>query len=302
MKRVLEAIEAGLERVVKGEMDSRRLFHGRGHCYPDLEDINVDYHPSLLLITLYKKPDDQVFNKFIELLKSTVTLCIVVQRRYLHQSPSELIQGVLPEKIFAQTGDIRFYLNIGNNQNVGYFLDMQPTHRWLREHAAQKTILNLFSYTCAFSVAALKGGAKSVVNVDMSSGVLSTGRKNHEINDIDPRSSRFMKLDILKSWGRIKKPGPYDLLIIDPPSLQRGSFNAQIDYAKVIKRIPQLLVNGGEVLLCLNAPHLPVDFLIDLMAEQCPGCTFIKRLAASPDFPEKDENRNLKVLLYRYDG
>ncbi len=139
-----------------------------------------------------------------------------------------------------------------------------------------------------------------MVNVDMSAGVLKTGQANHQLNKLDSRASRFMKLDILKSWGRIKKAGPYDCLVIDPPSLQRGSFSALNDYRKVLRRIPELMPEGGKVLACLNAPELDSNFLIDTMAEACSACSFVERLANSADFPERDSERALKVMLFEY--
>lgn len=300
MDRVISAIEKRLPLLLAAKPQSQRLFHGRGHCFEGLEAINVDFHPGVILITLYSEPVELGFKQLISYLQSVATFCVVVQRRYLLKSPSEILLGVLPEQVYAHTDDMRFELNILANQNIGYFIDMQNTHRWLRDHAKGKHILNLFSFTCAFSVAALKGGAKSVVDVDMSGGVLKVGQKNHQLNQLDSRAGRFMKLDILKSWGRIKKPGPYDLLIIDPPSNQRGSFVAEQDYSKVLKRIPQLLAESGEVLACLNAPHLPSDFLVDLMAEHCPECSLIERFSATDDFPEANENRSLKVMLFSY--
>ncbi|WP_019530333.1 class I SAM-dependent methyltransferase [Dasania marina] len=301
MERVIAAIAQGLSETNKQAPQSRRLFHGRGHCYPGLEAINVDFHPGILLITLYQAPAEQGYQQLVDYLVGEPNdLCVVVQRRYLAQSPSEIIKGVLPEDCYAATDDMRFALNIAGNQNIGYFLDMQTIHQWLRDHAQGVSVLNLFSYTCAFSVAALKGGARAVVNVDMSSGVLKTGQKNHQLNNLDSRASRFMKLDILKSWGRIKKPAPYDLVVIDPPSNQRGSFVAEQDYGKVLRRIPQLLGEQGQVLACLNAPHLATDFLLELMAQECPGCTLLQRFAASEDFPEADPNCSLKVMLFSY--
>lgn len=68
-----------------------------------------------------------------------------------------------------------------------------------------KNVLNLFSYTCAFSVVAINAKAKQVVNVDMAKGALTTGRENHHINNLDTKKVKFMPYDILKSWNRIKK-------------------------------------------------------------------------------------------------
>ena len=300
MRQLITALETHL---ASAGSNSRRIFHGRGHCYPGLEHINVDYHPGIIFITLYQaliENDRVLLHDFVS--QHCRGFTVVEQHRYLPKSPSKILQGSLSleEARCAQTDGMRFDIKLGANQNIGYFLDMQNTHQWLREHAEGKRILNLFSYTCAFSVAALKGGAESVVNVDMSAGVLKTGQRNHALNDVGGAKSRFMKLDIMKSWGRIKKTGPFDFLIIDPPSNQRGSFVAEKDYIKVLRRIPQLLVNGGEVLACLNAPHLPERFLLELMAEACPQCQLIERLPASKDFPESNPDCSLKVFWFKY--
>lgn len=71
-------------------------------------------------------------------------------------------------------------------------------------NSAQRKVLNLFAYTCAFSVAALKGGADEVVNMDMSKGALAIGKQNHLLNGLTA-GARFLGHDIFKSWGKLKK-------------------------------------------------------------------------------------------------
>ena len=86
---------------------------------------------------------------------------------------------------------------------------------------------------------------------------------------------------------------------MDPPSYQKGSFIATKDYAKVMRRLPDLLMPGGHVLLCLNAPELGTDFLRDQMQELAPQLQFLRRVPNPPVFADVDEERSLKVLLYR---
>ena len=66
-----------------------------------------------------------------------------------------------------------------------------------------------------------------------------------------------------------------------------------------MRQFPALLAEGGDVLVCLNAPYLGQGFLQDLMAEDCSAAEFISRLEGRPDFPEADSDAALKVLLYR---
>ena len=151
-------------------------------------------------------------------------------------------------------------MQLGKAQNYGIFPDMQTGRSWVKAHAAGRRVLNLFAYTCGFSVAAMAGGARSVVNVDMAKGPLNTGRENHRLNQQDLRDVRFESVNIFKSWGRLKRHGPYELLICDPPSFQKGSVDIERDYAKIIKRVPELVSPGGDVMLCLNSPSLSSQF------------------------------------------
>jgi 23S rRNA (cytosine1962-C5)-methyltransferase len=159
-------------------------------------------------------------------------------------------------------------------------------------------VLNLFAYTCAFSVVALKAGVRQVVNVDMSQGAMTVGQQNHRLNDLAQGAS-FWVHDIFKTWGKISRTGPYELVIVDPPSYQKGSFIASKDYAKLMRRLPELLVPGGHVLLCLNAPELGMSFLQDQMSEMASELSFVERLPNPAAFTDISPERALKVLVYR---
>ncbi|AQT59098.1 class I SAM-dependent methyltransferase [Cellvibrio sp. PSBB023] len=283
-------------------IDSYRVFHGRGRCFPGLEFVTVDFFQPVILITLFAEPPESWVEQLIaqaQPLFNPGHTVLVVQRRYLPQAPSEILWGELPESIYARRRDSRFNLHLAQQQNAGYFLDMEPGRLWLEQHASNRRVLNLFAYTCAFSVVAIAAGAEKVVNVDMSSAALNLGRANHQLNGLAKSHSEFVAENILKSWSRVKKPGPYDLVIIDPPSYQKGSFIAAKDYAKVIRRLPELMPQGGLVLACLNAPELSEGFLKQQFDEQCPQAEFIERLQAHADFPDIDPEQQLKLLIYK---
>lgn len=284
------------------DVDSHRLFHGRGRCYPGLEFVTVDFFQPAILITLFAEPPESWVAQLIaqaQPLFNDEQTVLVIQRRYLSQAPSEIVWGTLPEVICARRRGSLFNLHLAQQQNAGFFLDMEPGRLWLEQHANNKRVLNLFAYTCAFSVVAIVAGAEKVVNVDMSSAALNLGRANHQLNGLAKNKSEFVAENILKSWSRVKKPGPYDLVIIDPPSYQKGSFIAEKDYAKVIRRLPELMPDGGMVLACLNAPELSEGFLKQQFNEQCPQALFIERLQPHVDFPDVDPEQQLKLLIYK---
>lgn len=285
------------------QLDSRRIFHGRGRCYPELEFVCVDFFQPVLLITFYSEPPPYWLDEFVGMaqpLFSPAISAVLAQHRYQQGAPTETVWGDMPAEVYAKRGKLHFLLPIAQQQNSGFFLDMEPGRQWLEQHASNKRVLNLFAYTCAFSVVAVAAGASKVVNVDMSSRALNWGREHHQNNGLDKRASEFLAEDIMKSWGRIKRRGPYDLVIIDPPSYQPGSFIAQKDYARVVRRIPELMPEGGLVLACLNAPELSADFLLSVFAEACAECSLQERLTPSPDFPDINPDQQLKLLIFRY--
>ncbi len=301
MARLGELINAGTP---VAQWDSQRLFHGRGCCFPGFEQVTVDLFSPVLRLTLYKPLEEILETALIqgltEIVESHELGALQVQRRFLDGAPAETVWGELPESLRARRGELLFPITLDGRQNVGFFLDMEPGRRWLEQRAEGKRVLNLFAYTCAFSVVAQAAGAAAIVNVDMSSSSLSQGREAHRINNQPTDNVRFLSEDILKSWGRIRRAGPYDVVIMDPPSYQPGSFVAEKDYGKLLRRIPELLPEGGDILVCLNSPELDEEFIAGLMAEECPGCRLVERLPGHPDFPDVDVGKQLKLLHFCY--
>jgi len=290
-------------RANEDELNSefKRLFHGRGGLYEGFKHLSIDSIDTVLSVALYFEEDNE--DKLIDMLKEYISLSrhntIVLQRRYLKGSPSEVIVGELPEALHVEENGMKFKLNLLSNRNSGYFPDMKNGREFIKNNSKDKNVLNLFSYTCAFSVAAKLGGAKTVSNIDMSKGALSTGRANHYLNNIDTKGVSFLPYNILKSFSRIKKKGPYDVIIIDPPTFQRGSFEATKDYRKLIMKLPQIASDDCLLLACLNSPDLDVEFVKELIKELAPSFKFINRLKNVPDFASLDEQKSLKNLIFK---
>ncbi len=280
----------------------KRVFHGRDNYYEGWKFLTVDSTDKILSVAFYyeveKSQEDEVLNFLKEFIRASRHETIILQRRYLKNAPTEVITGELPKENFALENGLKIKLNLQNNQNNGYFPDMKGGREYIKSISKDKNVLNLFSYTCAFSLAAAAGGAKSVTNVDMSKSALSTGRENHHLNDIPTKNITFMPYNILKSFSRIKKNGPYDIIIIDPPTFQSGSFAATKDYQKIIKRLDQLSAQNCIVLSCLNSPDLNSDFIIDLFKEFAPDFNYEKRLENLEEFIAADEQRSLKNLIF----
>lgn len=259
------------ELFLSGSNEAQRIFHGRGHFYPGFEDITIDWLPPVVLISLFRKREA----RWIESLASWILTqmgqaeVIAVQHRYQRGAPFENVVGIMPSDLVVAEGPLKYRLNF-DQQNSGLFLDMVNGRRWVQARAQGKRVLNLFAYTCAFSVAARAGGAERVLNIDLSRRALTTGRENHRLNRLDTASVFFESVDVFRSYGRMKKRGPFDLLISDPPTFQKGSVDIKRDYPKLIRRLPELLADQADLLLCLNSPDLGADYLLDQVEPRYP--------------------------------
>ena len=285
--------------------DAVRLFHGRGGHYSGCEHLCLDWFTPVLLLTSFTPLADddlatcqQAIAARWQAIRPDSQLNLVYQYRSAGETFTQVLQGEVPEPHIVSENGARFQVHLMRGQNHGLFLDMANGREWVRANARYKKVLNLFAYTCGFSVAALQGGADEVVNMDMSKGALGIGKQNHLLNGFSA-GARFLGHDIFKSWGKLKKLGPYDIIVADPPSNQKGSFVATKDYVRLIRRLPELLADNGEVLLCLNAPELDTTFLRQQVADAAPALEYIERLANPPAFMDVSEEKSLKVLRYR---
>ena len=303
-------------------VDTCRIFHGRGGLYAGCEQWTLDVYPPVFVLTSFATTTDEQLATVGAALQArwqqiappdqAQSLNWVFQQRGQAARPQArsdtlLMAGSVPDPHIVTEGPARFLVHMLRGQNHGLFLDMAEGRRWVRDFAADfkqregrgARVLNLFAYTCAFSVAALQGGAAHVTNLDMARGALATGQQNHQLNGLAPQGASFLAHDLFNSWGKVTRGGPYDLVIADPPSYQKGSFVATKDYARLLRRLPDLMAPGGRALLCLNAPELPWAWLREQVDEHAPGLQLIERLAHPPAFADVDADRALKVGAYR---
>ena len=280
----------------------RRVFHGRGDFYEGFSFLTIDSINNILNVAFYKSIQEDEEIRLLDLLKQYISTSrhttINLQRRYLSKAPSEVIVGTLANDLFAIEDDLKFNIDLKSNQNNGYFPDMKKGRQYIQSIAKDKNVLNLFSYTCGFSLSASIAGASSVNNIDMSKGALSKGRNNHHLNNISTSNIHFGPYNILKSFSRIRKKAPYDIIIIDPPTFQKGSFEATKDYIKIIRRLEEISSENCVILACLNSPFLSEDFLIDLFKEHCNSFNFGRRLENCQEFISINEKKSLKNLIF----
>lgn len=266
----VESFREHLETYQKQPFKAHRWLHGRGGRLEGLEQVTLDVYGSLAVVMLYRSYTPESRDELLELCQSSFERGVLQDRagrpEILRWSWGEVEERELVSEVLAdELAAMKIYIEPMSRQNLGFFPDMSAGRRWAYESSRSKRVLNLFSYTCSLSVACCLGGAHSVVNVDMSGSALSRGRDNHRLNDLHDVDVQYLKLDILKSWGRISRKGPYDLVICDPPTQQKGGFLWKKDYPKVMRRLAAMVGSGVLGLFCLNAPYVSREEFEDLL-------------------------------------
>ena len=298
----MKTIESEIDKRVLAGPESCRLFHGRGRYFPGYEDLLIDWFKPVVLITLYSHSDSSWLDRLVALLveKLAGIESIVLQQRYLKGSPSRILFGELEDEVYAVEDGLRYRLRLNSAQNIGFFPVMARGRRLVAQISPGKKILNLFAYSCSFSVTAVAAAAVQVVNLDMNRGALELGHLNHQINNLDLRKVSFLPLEVFRSFSRLRKLGPFDLIICDPPDRQGESFQPQRDWPKLVKKLPLLLNPGGEILFCLSSPHLVPQVVQQLVKQFYPNAQQLGIYYADDSFPEKNLEKGLNILHYRF--
>lgn len=156
----------------------------------------------------------------------------------------------------AHENNLKFELRSDMGQSPGLFLDQRENRKWVQDNAKDKTVLNLFSYTGGFSIAAAMGGAKEVVTVDTSSNFIDWSKENFRLNQLDPDQYEFWITDAqLFLKGTHKRGRKFSMIICDPPSFGRskeGVFSISKNFKELMMQCLFCLGSGGVLLFSTN--------------------------------------------------
>lgn len=207
-------------------------------------------------------------------------VCVVVKERLsrsgksLENAPMEVAFGLREDAVgIVREGRARFHVDLLDTVNPGLFLDMRHVRLEVEERfralsgAAQSDegprFLNLFSYTCSFSVHARLGGAAVATNADISGKILDKGRENYALNGLDLRPGEFFRGNALEyvRWA-CKKGLRFDGIVLDPPSFARFkgfNFNVREHLMPLVSECAQILNPHGFFMVSSNYSEFALD-------------------------------------------
>ena len=180
---------------------------------------------------------------------------VLVDTRAEAIAPSEPVRGrAAPAPLTIREHGLTLLASLGDGLSTGVFLDQREGRRWLRDRGA-KSLLNLFAYHGAFTVAAIAGGAEESVTLDASRAALEGARANLAHVGADDRHE-LVKADAVR-WlqGAVKRQRQFEAVVLDPPSFsttKRSTFRADRDYRKLAALALRCVAPGGALLACTN--------------------------------------------------
>jgi 23S rRNA (cytosine1962-C5)-methyltransferase len=299
-----------------------RIFHGTNEGLPGT---TLDrYGPLLILQSFHQTLTDEQFATF-EAFSSTNFdgLHLVYNDRSPNnsriQSSDTHAEDTTPY-VAKELGISYRVQGRHQGQDPWLFLDMRAGRRYVKENSKNKSVLNLFSYTCGIGIAAGVGGASSVLNIDFAKSSLAIGQDNAKLNQLDQiqfvQSDAFPAIKQLAGIpvaGRRSQRLPhypklskqqFDLVFLDPPRWAKSPFgNVDLvrDYQSLFKPSLMATADGGQLICCNNVAQVDRDEWIELL-KRCAikagrPLKSIDILLPDNDFPSPDNNPPLKMAI-----
>ena len=189
---------------------------------------------------------------------------------------------------------------------TGIFLDQHEVRGSLVDGLAMgKSLLNMFSYTAAFSVAAAMGGASQTTSVDLAKRSRELSQAHFDANGLSTDDHRFIVMDVFEYFKYAKRKGlTYDVIVLDPPSFARNkkqTFSVAKDYHKLISQSLEILNPGGMIIASTNAANVSRQKFTEQIDKGFAGRSYqiLNKYGLPADFAynKKDESSNyLKVI------
>ncbi|WP_108587878.1 class I SAM-dependent rRNA methyltransferase [Paenisporosarcina sp. OV554] len=237
-----------------------RVFNGEGD---GVGGLTIDFYEGYYVISWYSEGIYQFKNEVIQALTNIVNIKgLYEKKRFASQGTymedDDFISGEkAPEPLLVKENDMNFAVYLNDGAMVGIFLDQRDVRKTIRESYSQgKNVLNTFSYTGAFSVAAALGGATKTTSVDLANRSKSKTIEQFSVNAIDYEAQDIIVEDVFNYFKyAVRKKLTFDLVILDPPSFARSkkhTFSAGKDYPELLVQAISITEKNGIIVASSN--------------------------------------------------
>jgi len=290
-----------------------RVFNGEGD---GIGGLTIDYFDEYYLITWYSRGIYTFKDNIIKAIKSLVSFDGIYEKKRFEENgmvvdeDSYVCGRRAPEPLIVKENKVSFSIYLNDGAMVGVFLDQKEVRKSIKDkYAKNKRVLNTFSYTGAFSMAAAKGGAITT-SVDLASRSLEKTTENFTINNIDFTKHEIIVEDIFLYFKRAKKEElKFDVVILDPPSFATSKdnrFSAAKDYKELVKSAIDITENEGVIIASTNCATFNMSkfkkFIDEAFKESHKNYEILEEHNLPEDFAVTDkfpEGNYLKVVIVR---
>jgi len=254
VNRITQAIAARTIAGIPQCTNAYRIIHSEGDFMPGLIVDWYNGHCVMQILTLgMEQLKDTIAQILVDLLKPES-----IYERSDHegrkieglQQYSGQVYGSTPDLIEINENGMRFLVDVKHGQKTGFFCDQRDNRQIVKKLSKGKDVLNLFSYSGGFSVAALTGGARSVLSVDSSQDALDLALRNCKLNEVDSTYA-IIKENVFDYIN--EREIPQNFVICDPPALAKnkaGVKNALRGYKELNLKIMQKVPDNSLLLTC----------------------------------------------------
>ncbi len=290
-----------------------RLVHGEGDGLPGLA---VDRLGEFLLIYKYSRAAEAWLDTLVEVLDHKLSPAGIYMQDRLRpvsaedrRPPAFHLRGkTAPPEFEVDEDGLKFLVDVTAPVSPGLFLDLREGRRMVESLAKGRRVLNLFSFTGAFGIRAVRGGATEVFNVDAAARSHLRCRQNLTASGLDPQACTPLDGDVFKHLEKLRFRGEkFDLVVVDPPPFSRVGtkvFSALRHWEDLIHAIVGVVNPGGLVLAVSNASKLPEDELLQGLGLGAVAgrrdAVIVGECGLPPDFPVPPafaEGRYLRAKL-----
>ncbi|OAQ55519.1 class I SAM-dependent rRNA methyltransferase [Enterococcus thailandicus] len=290
-----------------------RLFNGEGD---GMGGLIIDYYDQFAVFSWYNQTLYLHREKLVEAFKKAYPEILGAYEKIRFDTQglpeSQFIYGEeAPEPLIVKENGVQFATYLNEGLMTGIFLDQKEVRGALVDGLALgKSVLNMFSYTGAFSVAAAMGGAVETTSVDLAKRSLKKTQEQFEVNGLDLEQQKIIVMDVFEYFKYAsRKQLTYDVIVLDPPSFARNKkkvFRVAKNYGELVKDSLEILADEGVLIASTNAANVTIQQFQKMIEEEfiAKGVSYqqigLYRLPndfqTTNAFPEGDY---LKVFVYK---